>query len=66
MTTFALQHPIMFDKYNICEIMFQPSKLSKFTIEMLREICTALELDISSITITRRQPYIDILQELVG
>ncbi|KAJ7377726.1 hypothetical protein OS493_027289, partial [Desmophyllum pertusum] len=33
MTTFALQHPIMFDKYNICEIMFQPSKLSKFTIE---------------------------------
>ena len=64
MKTFALQHPIMFDKYNICEIVCQ-SKLSKFSIEILREICTALELDVSSITRKRKQPYMDILQELV-
>ena len=28
MKTFALQHPIMYDKYDICEIVCQP-KLSK-------------------------------------
>lgn len=64
MKTFALQHPIMFDKYNICEIVGQ-SKLSKFSVGMLREICTALELDVSSITSKRKQPYMDILQRLV-
>jgi len=64
MKTFALQHPIMFEKYNICEIVCQ-SKLSKFSVGMLREICTALELDVYSITSKRKQPYMDILQRLV-
>lgn len=59
-----LQHPIIFDKYNICEIVCQ-SKLSKFSVGMLREICIALGLDVSSITSKRKQPYMDILQELV-
>lgn len=64
MKTFALQHPIMFEKYNICEIVCQ-SKLSKFSVGMLREICTALELDVYSITSKLEQPYMDILQRLV-
>ena len=64
MKTFALQHPIMFEKYNICEIVCQ-SKLSKFSVGMLGEICTALELDVSSVTSKRKQPYMDILQRLV-
>ena len=59
-----LQHPIIFDKYNICEIVCQ-SKLSKFSVGMLQEICIALGLDVSSITSKRKQPYMDILQELV-
>ena len=41
METFAFQHPIMYEKYNICEIVCQ-SKLSKFSVGMLQEICTAL------------------------
>jgi len=61
MKTFAFQHPIIFENYNICEIVCQ-SKLSKFSIGMLREICTELEVDISSITSKRKQPYMDILQ----
>ena len=64
MKTFALQHSIMFEKYNICEIVCQ-SKLSKFSVAMLKEICTALELDVYSITSKRKQPYMDILQRLV-
>ena len=34
----------MFEKYNICEIVCQ-SKLSKFSVQMLQEICSTLELD---------------------
>ena len=64
MKTFALQHPIMFEKYNIGEIVRQ-SKLSKFSVGMLQEICTALELDVSSITSKRKKPYMDLLQILV-
>ena len=55
MKTFALQHPIMHDKYDICEIVCQP-KLSKFSVGMLRDICTALELEVSSTTSKRKQP----------
>lgn len=55
MKTFALQHPIMYDKYDICEIVCQ-LKLSKFSVGMLREIYTALELDVSSTTSKRKQP----------
>ena len=62
--TFSVQHPIMFEKYNICEIVCQ-SKLSKFSVGMLQEICTALELDVSSITSKRKKPYVDISQRLV-
>ena len=61
MKTFAFQHPIIFENYNICEIVCH-SKLSKFSIGMLQEICTELEVDISSITSKRKQPYMDILQ----
>ena len=64
METLALQHPIMYEKYNICESVCQ-SKLSRFSVAMLQEICTALELDISTITSKRKKPYMDILQRLV-
>ena len=50
----------MYGKYNICEIV-----LSKFSVAMLQEICTALELDVSSIISKRKKPYMDILQRLV-
>ena len=63
MKTFALQHPIMFEKHNICEIVCQ-SKLSKFSVWMLQKICSALELDVSSITSKCKKPFMDILQRL--
>lgn len=63
--TFALQHPIMYEKYNICEIVCQ-SKLSKFTIGTLQKICTALDLDITSVTGKRKQPYMAIIEDVVA
>ena len=65
MKTFSLEHPIMFDKYNICELVRQ-DRLSKFSIRLLHEICTALELDVTSITSKLKQPYMDMLQKLVS
>ena len=61
--TFTLQHSIMFDKYNVCEIVCQ-SQLTKLTIATLWEICTALEIDVSPVW-KCKQPYIDRLIELV-
>ena len=39
----------MYETYNICEIVDQ-SKLAKFSIQTLKDICAALELDVASMT----------------
>ena len=43
----ALQPPIMYETSNICEIVGQ-SRLAKFSIRTLQNICSALELDVAS------------------
>ena len=60
----ALQHPIMYETYNICEIVGQ-SRLAKFSIRTLQNICAALELDVASMTGKRKQPYIEIIEGTV-
>ena len=57
-------HPIVYDSFNICELV-QKSKLASFSIKMLQEICSSFGLDISNIKIKRKQPYINILRDLV-
>ena len=61
----ALQHPIMYETYNICEIVGQ-SKLAKFSIRTLQNICAALELDVASMTGKRKQPYMEIIEGVVA
>ena len=56
----SIQHPITFQSYNICE-MAATSKLSKFSIAMLEEICKNFELDTSTIKQKRKKPCIDLL-----
>ncbi|XP_071947533.1 uncharacterized protein [Antedon mediterranea] len=63
--TIGLQHPIMFERHNICELKAQ-EKLSRFSLPMLQEMCTSLELDTTDITIKRKKPYIDLLGKLVS
>ena len=45
----TLQHPIVYKTYNICEIV-DHSKLAKFSIQTLKNICAALELNVASMT----------------
>ena len=61
----GLIHPIMFDTYNLCDLA-TGSKLSKFSISMLQEICTFYDLDTSLIKAKRKKPYIEILTNFIG
>ncbi|KXJ19520.1 hypothetical protein AC249_AIPGENE18322 [Exaiptasia diaphana] len=58
------KHPLTYDSFNICE-MAKSSTLSKFTIQMLHDICEHFEIDISAIQQRRRSPYVDLLMNLV-
>ncbi|KAL9987537.1 hypothetical protein ACROYT_G001862 [Oculina patagonica] len=61
----ALQHPIMHDTYNICELASSGKLAATFRVTVLRDICIFLGIDVSNVTITRKKPYIDKLQEVV-
>ena len=58
-------HPIMFDTYDLCDLVTS-SKLSKFSISMLQEICTFYDLDTSFIKVKRKKPYIKVLKNFIG
>ena len=60
-----LIHPIIFDTYNLCDLA-TGSKLSKFSISMLQEICTFYDLDTSFIKAKKKKPYIEILTNFIG
>ena len=60
----SIQHPIMYDTFNICE-MASALTLSKFSISMLQEICEQYELDTSGIRVKRKKPYIEVLTDFV-
>ena len=64
MAEISLQHPIMYDTHNICEIA-ACSKLAKFSVQILQDICNFYQLDISTINVKRKKPYIDLLTKLV-
>ncbi len=61
----GLIHPIMLDTYNLCDLA-TGSKLSKFSISMLQEICTFYDLDTSFIKAKRKKPYIEIITNFIG
>ena len=54
----ALGHPICYDTYNICELI-QNSNLSKFSIQMLQNICEHFDIPIVDIKLKRKAPYIE-------
>ena len=65
MSEIAIQHPIMYDTYSICDLVAN-SKLSKFAIPMLHDICSHFELDIPTVKYKRKKPYIELLVSLVN
>ena len=60
----AFQHPIMVENHNICEMVSQ-SKLTKLSLKTLQDICISLEIDVSTISGKRKQPYMSLLEEVV-
>lgn len=61
----GLQHPILYEAFNLCQLS-KKSKLTGFSISMLKEICNALELDISNVTVRLKRPYIELLEGVLG
>lgn len=61
----GLQHPIMYDTNNICELASSSKLTATFSVSVLRDICLSLDIDVSGITVKRKKPYVDKLQDLV-
>ena len=57
MTDISIQHahPIVYDARNTCDLV-KNSKLSKFSIKMLDEICSSFGLDVSKINVKKKKP----------
>ena len=58
------KHPICYDNNNLCELV-KKSKLSIFSISMLRNICEQFDIPTAQITAKRKAPYINKLIEFV-
>ena len=61
----GIRHPIVYGAYNICELSSN-LKLTEFSINMLKEICTSMELDTSQITVKRKKPYVELIDAIVS
>ena len=61
----GLQHPIMYDTNNICELASSSKLTATFSVSVLRDICLSLDIDVSGISVRRKKPYVDKLQDLV-
>ena len=61
----GLQHPIMFERHNICDLAAN-SRLTKFSVKKLHDICSFFELHFDGAPgkMNRKKPYIDLLKRL--
>ena len=60
----SLQHPIIYNFHNVCDLITN-SKMKKFTVLVLRQMCIYFDIDVSDIQVKMKQPYIDKLTALV-
>ena len=52
----SLEHLIVYNCYNICDLI-SSSKLSSFSIQIVREFCNFFELDTSHVKVRRKKPF---------
>ena len=64
-STISLQHPIIYDQYNLCT-MADEDALKKLKLGMLQLICEDLNLDTPQPPIRRKAPYLALLMEVIG
>jgi len=60
--TIQLQHPIVFNQFDICKMAAEDS-LKQLKLAMLQEICQSLELDVPVPPKRRKAPYLSLLEE---
>ena len=63
--TISLQHPIVFDQFDICT-MVKNDTLKKLKLDMLLSICQNLELNVPVPVIRQKAPYLTLLGEAVS
>lgn len=60
----SVKHPLVFDAYDICDLAAK-SKLEKFAIPMLKQICQHFAIDTTDIKAKRKKPYVMKIMALV-
>ena len=58
-----LGHPITYDVYNLCDMVAR-SKLKNFSVSFLKDICLLFNIDVTDISVHRKQPYMKKIQSL--
>lgn len=58
-----IRHPISYDVYNLCDMVAR-SKLKTFSVSVLKDICLFFNIDVTDITVHRKQPYVNKIQSL--
>lgn len=51
----CLQHPIFYDRHNLCELISN-SKMKRFAVPMLRQVCIHFDIDVNDIEANLKQP----------
>ena len=59
-----LIHPITYDTYNLCELHAR-NKLTKLSVPILRIICSHIEMEIDTLPVRLKKPYVQLIEELV-
>jgi len=59
-----LSHPIIYDTYNLCQLC-TTNKLKRLSVALLRCMCTYFHMEVDSLPVKRKAPYIDLLNDLV-
>ena len=59
------KHPVMYDGYNLCELITSQKVISKFKISKLSEICRLFKLEVPAQQGTRKAPFVGALTTMV-
>ena len=63
--TIQLQHPLVYDQYNLCSMSMEGT-LKNLKLSMLQRVCEDLELDIPLPPIRRKVPYLALLEDITS
>ena len=59
-------HPIIYDRYDLCDLNRQGKLQSKFSLVMLRRICEHFELDTTNCSKTRKHNMLQLIRAVLA